>query len=330
MRAPGPSSPGKDWRLSYRRILTEPAGLEQRLGLPGIVDESARADFPLRVPQEWLERIRPGDPADPLLRQVLPDPLEMIAVDGDADDPVGDRQAMPLPGLLHKYRGRVLLVASGSCAIHCRYCFRRRFPYGAGQLSEARLRQALDYIRRDESIDEVILSGGDPLSLGDEKFADLVEALAAVPRLQRLRIHTRLPVAIPSRIGEALTGILARCRLQKVVVLHANHPAEIDAAVAGACRALAGTGATLLNQAVLLRGVNDDVGVLEELSRVLFGAGVLPYYLHQLDRVRGAAHFEVSDAEARELVEKLRRRLPGYLVPRLVREEKGAPAKTPL
>ncbi len=330
MRAPGPSPLQQDWRLSYRRILTDAAALEQRLGLPGIVDESASADFPLRVPREWLERVRPGDPGDPLLRQVLPDPRENEHPPGYADDPVGDRRAMPLPGLLHKYHGRVLLVVSGSCAIHCRYCFRRRFPYGGGQLSDARLRQALDYIRRDQSIDEVILSGGDPLSLGDAKFAALLGALAAIPRLQRLRIHTRLPVAIPSRVGEALTGTLARCRLQKVVVLHANHPAEIDAAVAGACRALADAGALLLNQAVLLRGVNDDAGVLEELSRALFDAGVLPYYLHQLDRVRGAAHFEVADTEAVELLEELRRRLPGYLVPRLVREEEGAPAKTPL
>jgi len=233
-------------------------------------------------------------------------------------------------GVLHKYQGRTLLIASGSCAINCRYCFRRHFPYGEEMAAAGQWRRALAHLRQDTSITELILSGGDPLSLTTAKLEELTAGLRELPHVTRLRIHTRLPVVLPERVDEGLRHWLAALPLQKVVVLHANHANEFDASVDRACAGLREAGATLLNQSVLLRGVNDDAGILAELSERAFAAGVLPYYLHQLDRVEGTAHFEVSDARALELAEQLRVRLPGYLVPRLVREVGGEPSKHPL
>jgi EF-P beta-lysylation protein EpmB len=284
----------------------------------------------VRVPRGFIARMRHGDPADPLLLQVLPQAAELGDVPGFGRDAVGDLAARAAHGVLHKYDGRALLIATGSCAVNCRYCFRRHFPYAEETAAGNRWSSALDHLRNDHSISELILSGGDPLSLSTPKLAELTAALLDLPHIRRLRIHTRLPVVLPERVDGELVDWLAGLRLQRVVVVHANHPREIDASVVAACKALHHAGATLLNQSVLLRGINDDVGVLADLSERLFAAGVLPYYLHQLDRVAGAAHFEVTDGAALDLMEVLRQRLPGYLVPRLVRETAGAPYKEPV
>jgi EF-P beta-lysylation protein EpmB len=321
-----------DWRQQWRDAVTDPAELLALLGLEHLAGQlpSDDAGFALRVPRAFVARMRHGDAYDPLLLQVLPKLAELDRVDGFVTDAVGDLASREAQGVLHKYHGRALLIASGSCAINCRYCFRRHFPYGEEMAAAGQWRQALEHLRRDPSISELILSGGDPLALATGKLEELTRGLAELPQVTRLRIHTRLPVVLPDRIDDAFVGWLDALPLQKVVVLHANHPNEIDASVAAACRRLRDAGAILLNQAVLLRGVNDDAAALAALSEALFGAGVLPYYLHQLDRVQGAAHFEVEDARALSLVAALRDRLPGYLVPRLVREVAGDASKRPL
>lgn len=312
-------------------LVRDPAELIERLRLdPALLPAARRAAelFPLRVPEAFLARMRPGDPADPLLRQVLPLDAELEDTTGFDADPVGDGAALAAGGVLHKYRGRALLVTTGACAVHCRYCFRRHFPYADANASADRWQGALDYLRQRSDLAEVILSGGDPLTLSDRRLAALVEELAALPHLRRLRIHTRLPIMDPDRIGPALLSWLTGTRLEPVLVIHANHANEIDTAVAAALARLRERGVMLLNQAVLMRGVNDTVAALAALSERLFAVGVLPYYLHLLDRVRGAAHFEVPEDEALALHAALAARLSGYLVPKLVREEAGEPAKT--
>lgn len=325
-------APLPDWRQSLRDAVTDPHELLALVGLPQLAGQlpADAAGFPLKVPRGFIRRMRRGDPADPLLRQVLPVLAELDDVPGFTDDAVGDLDAVAAHGVLHKYEGRALLIAAGSCAVNCRYCFRRHFPY-AEELAAARAwRGAVDCLAHDTSIREVILSGGDPLVLSTQKLTDLTDALRDLPHVIRLRIHSRLPVVLPERIDDALCAWLADLRLQRVVVIHANHPNELDTDVGAACARLRDAGVTLLNQSVLLRGVNDDAGVLAQLSERLFALGVLPYYLHQLDRVRGTAHFEVPDARARILVDTLRNNLPGYLVPRLVRELPGDGAKRPV
>ncbi len=310
--------------VSTARELLELLDLDPRQ-VPGVDDGG---DFPLLVPRSFVARMRKGDPGDPLLRQVLPVEREHPPVPGFTADPLAEAGASPAPGLLHKYHGRVLLLAAGACAVHCRYCFRRHFPY-----AEHRpwyWRPALDVIAADPSLEEVILSGGDPLAAADRKLARLAERLAAIPHLRRLRVHTRLPVVLPERVDDDLLAWLSASPLHTVVVIHTNHAQEIDAAVRAALGRLKAAGVTLLNQAVLLAGVNDRLEALADLSRTLFEAGVLPYYLHLLDRVHGAAHFEVGEGAARTLVWELMQRLPGYLVPRLVREVAGVPAKVPI
>jgi EF-P beta-lysylation protein EpmB len=326
------SAPAPDWRELWRSAVTDADELLGMLGLAHLAGRLPPADagFALRVPRGFVARMRPGDPGDPLLLQVLPQLAELDRAPGFATDAVGDLAAREARGVLHKYHGRALLIASGSCAVNCRYCFRRHFPYGDEIAAAGQWRQALEHLRRDETIGELILSGGDPLALATAKLEELARGLAGIPHVTRLRIHTRLPVVLPERIDDAFAGWLAALPLQKVVVLHANHANEFDAAVDAACARLHGAGATLLNQSVLLRGVNDDAGALAALSERMFAAGVLPYYLHQLDRVQGAAHFEVDDARALALLERLRARLPGYLVPKLVREVGGDPSKRPL
>jgi len=293
-------------------------------------DHPLLSGFPVRVPTPYLARIRRGDPADPLLRQVFPDLQEAIEHPGFGPDPLAEADCNPRPGILHKYHGRALLVATGSCAVHCRYCFRRHFPYADNVPGKAQWQASLAYIGQDESISEVILSGGDPLTLPDIYLDWFYTELAAFPHITRIRLHTRLPVMIPQRITDTLCNILANPRFQTILVLHSNHAQELDSEVNAACQRLAGAGVTLLNQSVLLKGINDDVAALAELSERLFQAGVLPYYLHLLDRVTGAAHFEVTAEDADRLMTQLRNRLSGYLVPTLVREEPGAGAKTPV
>lgn len=320
------------WQHAQREAYARPADLLAVLGLSAAdvgLSEAAAAGFAMRVPRPYAARMRHGDPRDPLLLQVLPVADELRRAAGFDDDPVGDRLAERAPGLLHKYHGRALLITTGACAVHCRYCFRRAFPYSES-VGSTRLDAALKALAALPDVDEVILSGGDPLSLRDERLAELVERLAAMPHLRRLRVHTRVPVTIPSRVTPALVAWLTRTRLTPVMVLHVNHAQEIDATLIEALRPLRAAGVSLLNQAVLLKGVNDSVAAQRALSERLLDAGVLPYYLHLLDRVQGAAHFLVPTRRARALVRELRALLPGYLVPRLVREETGAPSKTPL
>ena len=326
-----PQAPAR-WQELWRDAIRDPAELLALLGLPGLaarVSADAAAQFPLRVPRGFAARMRHGDPGDPLLRQVLPLDDEDRVVPGFGLDAVGDLAASGGPGIVHKYDGRALLVATGSCAIHCRYCFRRHYPYGEQTAAAGQWRAALDYLAADPSIAEVLLSGGDPLSLSTAKLAEFTDALAGLAHVRRLRLHTRLPVVLPERVDAALLGWLSSLPQQVVVVVHANHANEIDAGVVLALGRLREAGATVLNQSVLLRGVNDSVPALADLSERLFEAGVLPYYLHLLDRVAGSAHFEVPDDQARQLHQALAARLPGYLVPRLVREVAGAPAKQP-
>ena len=323
----------RPWQQAWREAVRDPRELLALLGLQraGLaISDAAAAQFPLRVPRGFVSRMRHGDPADALLRQVLPLDDEMNPVPGFSTDAVGDGAARAGRGVIRKYRGRALLVATGSCAINCRYCFRRHFPYAEETAAASGWREAVAAIAADPGIDEVILSGGDPLSLATSKLAELTGALAAIPHLRRLRIHSRLPVVLPERIDDDLLAWLAGLPWPVTVVLHANHANEFDAAVDGAMARLRAAGATLLNQAVLLRGVNDSEDALAELSERGFQAGVLPYYLHQLDRVDGAAHFEVPDARALALHAALRERLSGFLVPRLVREVAGDASKRPL
>lgn len=321
------------WQRALQEVVTDPAELLSLLGLGPEWLAPARAAarrFPLKVPRGFVARMRRGDPRDPLLRQVLPLGAELDEVPGFVTDPVGDLAARAGPGLLHKYAGRALLVTTGACAVHCRYCFRSHFPYEAENASRAAFGPALDAIRADPTVGEVILSGGDPLTLGDRRLATLFERLREIPHVRRVRLHTRLPIVLPERIDAAFLAAWSAVPLQKVIVVHANHAREIDDTVRTAVAGLRSTDTTVLNQAVLLRGVNDHVDDLVALSEVLFEAGVLPYYLHVLDRVAGAAHFDLPLERAQRLAAELAARLPGYLVPRLVREEPGAAAKTVL
>ena len=321
------------WQQLWRDAVRDPRELLRLLGLPDLaatLSDSAATQFPLRVPRGFVARMRRGDPHDPLLRQVLPVVDEERIAEGFDLDAVGDADARGGTGIIHKYAHRALLIATGSCAVHCRYCFRRHFPYAEETAASAHWSAALDYLRADTSIEEVLLSGGDPLSLATSKLAEFTNALAGIRHVRRLRIHTRLPVVLPERVDPELLAWMRKLPQQVVIVIHANHANEFDADVDAALASLRANGATLLNQSVLLRGVNDAADALVALSQRMFEAGVLPYYLHQLDRVAGTAHFEVPDEKARLLHAALIASLPGYLVPRLVREIAGESAKTPL
>ncbi|OAX60824.1 EF-P beta-lysylation protein EpmB [Xanthomonas graminis] len=321
------------WQQLWRDAVRDPRELLALLGLDPQalgVSEQAATQFALRVPRGFVARMRHGDAHDPLLRQVLPIDAELRRVPGFALDAVGDAAAKKADGVIQKYRGRALLVATGSCAVHCRYCFRRHFPYAEETAARDGWREAVAAIAADPDIDEVILSGGDPLSLATPKLAELSEALAAIPQLKRLRIHSRLPVVLPERVDAPLLAWLRALPWPVAFVIHANHANEFDASVDAVLAQLRDSGAQLLNQAVLLRGVNDSVDALTALSERSFAAGVLPYYLHQLDRVEGVAHFEVDDATARALHQALAARLSGYLVPKLVREIAGDTGKRAL
>ncbi|TVP52081.1 MAG: EF-P beta-lysylation protein EpmB [Halomonadaceae bacterium] len=323
------------WQKILAQAITEPRQLLQALALPESLlagMEAGHQRFGIRVPAPYLARIRKGDAHDPLLRQVLPLQAETTAAPGFFDDPLAeqDSPASLSPGLIRKYRSRALLIVSGACAINCRYCFRRHYPYAEQQLGVARQAEALAHIRQDPAINEVIFSGGDPLTLNDRQLGRLARELAAMPQIRRLRIHTRLPVVIPQRVNEELLAWLEALPVPMVMVLHINHPREIDPQVHQAMEQLRAAGVTLLNQAVLLRGVNDDADTLEALSEALFAAGILPYYLHGFDAVADAAHFDAGDHRARELMRELLIRLPGFLVPKLVREVPGQASKWPL
>ena len=317
------------WQQALARAFSRPAELLAFLGLPADLPGVA-TDFPMKVPQGYAARMRTGDPRDPLFLQVWARPEEALEAPGFTDDAVGDLQKLKPGGIIHKYAGRALVVATGACAVHCRYCFRRHFPYGDALASRDRFGETLRELAADRSIREVILSGGDPLSLTDEKLAGFAEALEFIPHVKRLRIHTRQPIVLPERVDDALLAWLLRGRLKKIMVVHANHPNEIDADVAAALGHLRAAGVQLLNQSVLLRDVNDDASTLVALSERLSDTGVMPYYLHMLDPVRGTSHFDVPEPVARALVREAAGQLPGYLVPKLVRETAGQPSKTPL
>ena len=324
------SLPKHDWREQIRTAFREPMALLRFLGLDADASVLAGGPFPMLVPLAFARRMRRADWNDPLLRQVLPDPDETVARPGFGADPVGDLASREAPSVLHKYYGRALLTVTGACAVHCRYCFRQHFPYAGATVSGQRWQETMDYLSGQPTISEVILSGGDPLMLSSERLTRLTTDLAGIGHLRRLRIHTRLPVVLPDRVDPELLAWLGGLPWPTTVVIHANHPSEFDTEVDEALVRLKSAGVQLLNQAVLLRGINDQASTLESLMERGFAAGVLPYYLHQLDRVAGGARFEVSIEQARRLVEELRARLPGYLVPKLVVETAGERSKTPL
>lgn len=282
----------------------------------------AYQSFPLRVPHEFISRMEKGNPNDPLLLQVLPNAIEMQKIPGYSPDPLIENQKNPVPGLLHKYPNRVLLTLTGVCAVNCRYCFRRHFPYTDNLPGRANWDRALKYIADNKQIDEVILSGGDPLVLKDHLLAEFVTQLESIVHVSRLRIHTRLPIVIPQRVTPEWLSWMQKTRFQMIVVVHSNHPNEIDVAVLTALQQLQSV-ATVLNQSVLLKNINDDAAVLVKLSKRLFEASVLPYYLHLLDKVDGAAHFDVSIEKANALMAEIKKQLPGFLVPKLAREVPG-------
>lgn len=323
----------KDWQSELAAAITDPGQLLKMLDLPakalGISTKNNQS-FPLRVPRGFVARMRPGDPNDPLLRQVWPALAEEQQAPEFTTDPVGDQCAMHSPGVLQKYHGRSLIITTPACAIHCRYCFRRHFPYQQSHASQQQWQSVVTSCKQDPSIQEVILSGGDPLTMSNSKLAALLEQLTNLASVRRIRIHSRVPIVLPSRVDAGLIEALQRCSKPIVFVVHVNHPNEIDAEVRSAMHTLKSEGITLLNQSVLLKGVNDDVQCLIQLSEQLFEAGILPYYLHLLDRVAGAMHFDIAHAQAQIIEQRLRDSLPGYLVPRLVREIAGARSKVPL
>ncbi|MBL6815225.1 MAG: EF-P beta-lysylation protein EpmB [Pseudomonadales bacterium] len=322
-----------DWQKLLRGAFRQPQELLNHLNLP--TDSLAldpQPDFAMLVPGPFAARMNCADPNDPLLRQVLPVLQEREHSAGFVADPLGENDAQlgfkRAPTLIQKYQGRVLMITTPGCAVNCRYCFRRHFPYQDHK--PAGHREALAVIAADASISEVILSGGDPLLLGDAQLAELLYDINAIAHVRRIRLHSRLPIVLPQRITEALLATLAASRCSVTVVVHSNHAQELDADTARAFACLRGAGVHLLNQSVLLHGVNDDVDALCALSEALFEQGALPYYLHMPDPVTGTAHFMVSDAQAQPIYEAMRERLPGYLLPRLVREEPGEISKTPL
>jgi EF-P beta-lysylation protein EpmB len=322
-----------DWQSALADAITRPAELCQGLGLPASVasgSEGADRAFSLLVPRGFVVRMRSGDPDDPLLLQVLPRQEELREHWGFTADPLGEANGCWTPGVLWKYPSRVLIVASGVCAVHCRFCFRRHFPYHTVEQQEGWWEQALQKIASEPSVREVILSGGDPLALEDHLLADFARRLAQIAHVRRLRIHTRLPIVIPQRVTDELCRWLRGTRLTTYIAVHANHPRELDSSVEAAIGRLVEAGVPVLSQSVLLKGVNDRVEVLAELCERLIDFRVIPYYLHQLDPVAGAAHFQVSDDAGRHLISQLRARLPGYAVPRYVREVPGGLGKVVL
>ena len=330
--ASSPTQPPRTgWGHSLAGAVRSGRELLARLDLPpSLASIDAESDFACLVPRSLLARMTPGDPADPILRQVLPVDAETRPVAGFTHDAVGDAAASLTPGLIQKYRGRVLLIATGACAVHCRYCFRRHFPYGEGPRRLDDFRPAIDAVAADDSTREVILSGGDPLMLTDQRLSDLLDLIEQVPHVRRLRIHTRLPIVLPDRICDALLTRLRGSRLQTWVVVHANHAREVRLDCADALAQLVNAGLPVLNQAVWLAGVNDSADAQAELCESLIDLGVQPYYLHLLDRTQGTAHFEASESAAADAIAALTCRLPGYAVPRLVREIAGEPSKTPI
>lgn len=325
-----PTGDGSAWQRALQGAIRDIDELLDALQLSraDVPQLDATSPFPLLVPREFVARMQVGNPSDPLLLQVLPVAQEHERPAGFVDDPVGDRDVQTASGMLQKYPGRVLLIATGMCAVHCRYCFRRHYPYDASPKSQAAWNEAFERIAQDSSIEEVILSGGDPLSLGNGRLSHWIDQLESIAHVQRMRWHTRFPVVLPSRIDDAFCERMGRSRLSMWMVLHINHPHEIDSELRAAIARLKRSGVSMLNQAVLLRGINDSLDVQRALCRALVDAGVQPYYLHQLDPVAGAAHFQCDPQLGESLVRALREELSGYAVPRFVQEIPGRQSKT--
>lgn len=318
----------RDSEPSWQKILSQgfcsAVELLDFLHLPKeFAEPLAEQQFKTRVPRGFAERMQKGNPRDPLLLQVLATSEELHVVEGYSNDPLVESVVNPVPGLIHKYQSRVLLTLTGVCAINCRYCFRRHFPYEENNPGRSGWEAALAYIRADKRIHEVILSGGDPLLVKDNVLSELMGRLALIDHVHTVRIHTRIPIVLPERVDNGLVDLLSHTRLHKVVVLHCNHPQELNEKVAIACARLRQAGCHLLNQSVYLSGINNHAATLSALSEGLFSYGVLPYYLHVLDKVAGAAHFDASLDDVFAVFQELQRLLPGYLVPRLAREEAG-------
>ncbi|EMI19162.1 lysine 2,3-aminomutase YodO family protein [Rhodopirellula maiorica SM1] len=325
-----PAVAAVDWQTAMRKAIRSGKQLLERLQLPADTFPEHLETFPTFVPLEFLSRMAIGDPADPLLRQVLPVSDELVTAPNFVSDPVGDLDSLAAGGVIHKYDGRVLLIASGVCAVHCRYCFRREFPYQQAGSRRENWAPAIQYIQAHPDVEEVILSGGDPLTLTDAKLFELIERIDAIPHVRRIRLHTRLPIVIPQRVTDSLCSKLKKTRSAVWFVVHCNHANELDSSVIARMEMLVDSGIPVLNQAVLLRGVNDDEQTLVDLCMKLVNHRIQPYYLHQLDRVRGTKHFEVPVQQGLELIHRIRSRLPGYAVPTYVREQAGEPSKTPL
>ncbi len=321
------------WQECLADLITDPFELLELLNLKAEqlnLSTKVLREFPLRLPRSFADRMQAGDPNDPLLLQVLPQQQELAEHSGYSIDPLAEQNFNPEPGILHKYAGRVLLMPSSSCAIHCRYCFRRHFPYAENRPDKKQWRDSLQYIKADKSITEIILSGGDPLAISDKHLEWLLEHISVLPHISRIRIHTRLPIVIPQRVSQTLCDLLVRYPLRFIVVLHVNHARELNEEVRATCDRLKDAGVDLFNQSVLLKNINDSPETLIELSERLFACGVLPYYLHMLDKVKGSAHFAVSTKKALYIMSRLRASLPGYLVPTLVKEQANEPNKTPV
>lgn len=322
--------PPTDWQKELANSIKNPEELYALLDLLPSDQEHIPKKFPLKVPRAFVQRMQKGNWQDPLLLQVLPTKAETLAMAGYQADPLNETSYNAITGLLHKYQSRVLLTLTGACAVHCRYCFRQHFDYAGNTPNTKQMAAIIDYINQNTQINEVLLSGGDPLSLSNKKLSLWLKELASIPHIHTIRLHTRLPVVLPNRIDQALLESLAELTKNVVMVLHINHANEIDQTLKEKCRQLRAAGVTLLNQTVLLKNINDDAQTLTQLSHALFDAQILPYYLHVLDKVQGAAHFDLPLKTAVDLYWQLLKNLPGYLVPKLVQELPDHPHKTPI
>ena len=318
-----------DWQYQLAEGFNNLSAICDYLDIPFSSDTLLNTpSFPIRVPREFVDRMNKGDINDPLLKQILPTTEELTSPQGFTNDPVGDLKAMTESGVIHKYHGRVLLITTGGCAINCRYCFRRNFPYNDFQLSLKKHFNAIHYIESNQDISEVILSGGDPLLLNDQKLLELIKKIENIDHIKRIRIHSRIPIVLPSRITKELCQGLSKVKKSLIIVVHCNHANELNAKVNIACTQLKKANITLLNQTVLLKDINDKAEQLCALHEKLFTFNIMPYYLHLLDKAAGTAHFDVSEQQAIQLMEEIKKTLPGYLVPKLVKEQPGMPNKT--
>ena len=320
------------WQKDLQQVITDPQKLLSLLEIDTneyLQHFKAKQLFPVRVPLPFIKRMKKKDINDPLLKQVMPLKSEFVVTEGFTTDPLQEHDSVA-EGLLHKYKNRVLMIVKAGCAINCRYCFRRHFPYQENSPNKQRWQQALNYIADHNEISEVIFSGGDPLMANDDYLAWLVGKVEAISHVKRLRIHTRLPVVIPNRITDKLVSILADSRLKATMVFHINHSNEINEEFVNALEPLKIARIPLFNQSVLLNGINDDADTLIKLSETMFDAGIIPYYLHLFDPVQGAAHFDVKEEKAIKIVNDMLKALPGFLMPKLVREIAGQTNKTPI